>query len=181
MKVEAFVEKTSVPNEDMIVSSREIIARDLQKREQTTHYYTKTYKTSGTPYKTIIITETAVPFVPPPENFTSLTVTLYYPTCHVFDCHWSFSHTGRVIKVKFSEKSTKTVTSTISDVYQNDLNSKSLESNSLYPTDVKYVVIGTISGAIVGILSGIALTFGFNKLKSKNDGVPTPSSDPRFK
>ncbi|CAG8791527.1 7308_t:CDS:2 [Dentiscutata erythropus] len=45
-----------------------------------------------------------------------------------------------------------------------------LQPNNLYPSDVEYVVLGTICSAIVGTLGGIALSFGINKR-------PTPISD----
>ncbi|CAG8648288.1 24629_t:CDS:2 [Cetraspora pellucida] len=187
------------PEGDIIVNSQEVIARDLQKRQQPTHYYTITYRTSGTPYKTLTITETAVPFVPPPDTISPITATLYYPTCHVFDCGWGYSYdfsSFRTISVNFAEISppvTLTVTSTISAPQRNNpttlVNNNtckypdyvmSNDSSNLYPSDVKYVVLGTVGGAIVGILSGIALSFGYYKLKLQDDGIPTPSSHSRF-
>ncbi|CAG8760682.1 9549_t:CDS:1, partial [Racocetra persica] len=71
MRLETFPEKTSTPDKSMIDNNQEIIVIYLQKRQQTTRYY-------GIPYKTITITETAVPFVPSRDVNNPMTATLYY-------------------------------------------------------------------------------------------------------
>ncbi|CAG8724194.1 18356_t:CDS:1 [Dentiscutata erythropus] len=158
---------------DMSTRIQNGTVKNLQKR-QASHYYTRKYSTNGTPYKTVIVTETAVPFIPPPD--TVGTLTLYYPTCHVFACKWSFHHTSNTLSVVFSETPTPT-TLTITEACKSSVSAQPYEdSNNSYPSDGKYVVLGTIGGVIVGILGGIALSFGIYKFKLKDEGIPTPSS-----
>ncbi|CAG8629661.1 7597_t:CDS:2, partial [Scutellospora calospora] len=162
---------------DMSGSNHNVIERDLKERQQAPHYYTRTYRSNGVVTKSIVITETAVPFVPPPDVISGFgTLTLYYPTCNVFACHWGFTYNDtaavRTIGVKFVENSppvtlylTSTITTTVNKNYQNiptttvsnnTYNSLAYDkSNNLYQSDVKYIVVGTIGGAVVGILSEI--------------------------
>ncbi|CAG8801954.1 8188_t:CDS:1 [Cetraspora pellucida] len=197
IEVNAFDEKMEILKgrggiSDMSINIRNITGKDLKKRQQTTRYYTLIYSTNNTPYKTVIITETAVPFVPPPD--TVGTMTIFYPTCHVFDCSWNFYYDAIPVKsltVGFSEISPPvtftvtqqgqqgqnivTATATITNGFSSSTPALQYEeSNNLYPSDVKYVVVGTIGGAVIGILSGIALSYGYYKLKV-DEGIPTPS------